>query len=324
VSGSAFSSGLLARGRLVAAFAAIYLIWGSTFLAVALGVQTIPPLLLMGARSIAAGAILLAIEQVRRRVRGEVRAAGFSAGRAWASAAVSGLLLFVGCHGALAYAQQFVPSGLAAVMLATVPFWMVLLNAPASSDPRARMLTFAGLLPGLAGVALIAWPQDPHAATAIDPRMLVLLLASAFFWAAGSVVSQRLQSATSAVALSGMQLVCGGAALVIGSALTGEFARFSVYDISALSWAGLSYLIAAGSVIAFTAYMWLLDNAPGPLVTTYTFVNPIIAVVLGWRFLDERPTPQMLAGTVLVIISVITVWRLTNQPHTRTAIADNA
>ena len=329
MSGSGFSaglsSGLLARGRLIAAFAAIYLIWGSTFLAVALGVQTIPPLLLMGARSIVAGAILLAIEQVRRQARQQVHGFGFSAGRAWASAAVSGLLLFVGGHGALAYAQQYVPSGLAAVMLATVPFWMVLLNASASGDPRARMLTFVGLLPGLAGVALIAWPQDSRAATAIDPRMLALLLASAFFWAAGSVVSQRLQSATSAVAQSGMQIVCGGAALIIGSALSGELRHFSAYDVSALSWAGLCYLIGAGSVIGFTAYIWLLDNAPGPLVATYTFVNPIIAVILGWRFLGERPTPQMLAGTVLVIVSVIAVWRLTNNPpRQRTTIADEA
>jgi drug/metabolite transporter (DMT)-like permease len=142
----------MARSRLMAAFAAVYLIWGSTFLALALGLQSIPPLLLMGARSIAAGAILLAIEQVRRP--------GFPSGRAWASASVSGLLLFVGCHGTLAYAQQYVPSGLAAVMLATVPFWIVLLNLSAPGDPRAKMLTFAGLLPGLAGVALIAWPRS--------------------------------------------------------------------------------------------------------------------------------------------------------------------
>jgi drug/metabolite transporter (DMT)-like permease len=308
----------LARGRLIAAFAAIYLIWGSTFLAIALGLQSIPPLLLMGARSIAAGAILLAIEQVRRP--------GLSPWRAWASAAVSGLMLFVGCHGALAYAQQYVPSGLAAVMLATVPFWIVLLNASAAGDPRARMLTCAGLLPGLAGVALIAWPQDPGGIAPIDPKMLVLLLASAFFWAAGSVVSQRQQALTSAIALSGMQLVCGGVALIIGSALAGEFSRFSALDVSALSWAGLWYLIGAGSVVGFTAYMWLLDNAPGPLVATYTFVNPIIAVILGWRFLDERPTPQVLVGTVLVIASVVAVWRLSHRPppRKRTAIADQA
>ncbi len=308
----------MARSRLIAAFAAVYLIWGSTFLALALGLQSIPPLLLMGARSIAAGAILLAIEQVRRP--------GFAPGRAWASAAVSGLLLFVGCHGTLAYAQQYVPSGLAAVMLATVPFWIVLLNVSAPSDPRAKMLTFAGLLPGLAGVALIAWPEDSGAPAAIDPLMLLLLLASAFFWAAGSLLSQRRQAATSAISLAGMQLVCGGAALLVGSGLGGELRGFSPGNVSAISWAGLSYLIGAGSVIGFTAYMWLLDHAPGPLVATYTFVNPIIALILGWRFLDERPTSQMLAGTALVVGSVAAVWRLNSRPapRDRSALADQA
>jgi drug/metabolite transporter (DMT)-like permease len=308
----------MARSRLIAAFAAVYLIWGSTFLALALGLQSIPPLLLMGARSITAGAILLAIEQVRRP--------GLPSGRAWASASVSGLLLFVGCHGTLAYAQQYVPSGLAAVMLATVPFWIVLLNVSAPGDPRVKMLTFAGLLPGLAGVALIGWPQDPRGMAPIDPLMLVLLLASAFFWAAGSRVSQRQQLFTSAIALSGMQLVCGGTALLVGSGLAGELSRFSAHDVSAISWAGLSYLIGAGSVVGFTAYMWLLDHAPGPLVATYTFVNPIIAVILGWRFLGERPTPQMLLGTVLVIASVVALWRLNNRPPPpeRAAIADQA
>jgi drug/metabolite transporter (DMT)-like permease len=211
-------------------------------------------------------------------------------------------------------------------MLATVPFWIVLLTIFAPTDPRLKMLTFAGLLPGLAGVALIAWPQDPRTIAPIDPKMLVLLLASAFFWAAGSLVSQRQQALTSAIALSGMQLICGGAALLIGSGLTGELSGFSARAVSAISWAGLSYLIGAGSVVGFTAYMWLLDHAPAPLVATYTFVNPIIAVILGWRFLGERPTPQMLVGTVLVIASVVAVWRLSNRPppRERTAIADRA
>jgi drug/metabolite transporter (DMT)-like permease len=287
-------AGLMARGRLIAAFAVVYLIWGSTFLALALGLQSIPPLLLMGARSIVAGAILLAIEQARRP--------GLPPRHAWASAAASGMLLFVGSHGALAYAQQYVPSGLAAVMLATVPFWIVLLGVFAPPDRRPTLLTLAGLLPGLAGVALIAWPQDPRALAAIDPLMLVLLLGSAFFWAAGSLVSQRQPVFTSAIALSGMQL------------LSGELSGFSAHDVSAISWGGLFYLIGAGSVIGFTAYMWLLDHAPGPLVATHTFINPIIAVILGWRFLGERPTPQMLVGTVLVVGSVAAVWHLGNRP----------
>jgi drug/metabolite transporter (DMT)-like permease len=121
-----------------------------------------------------------------------------------------------------------------------------------------------------------------------------------------------------------MQLVCGGAALLLGSGLSGELNGFSPHEVSAISWAGLSYLIVAGSVVGFTAYMWLLDHAPGPLVTTYTFVNPIIAVVLGWRFLGERPTVQMLAGTVLVVGSVVAVWRLGSRPsRQRGTVADS-
>jgi drug/metabolite transporter (DMT)-like permease len=232
---------------------------------------------------------------------------------AWRSAAVSGLLLFVGGHGTLAYAQQFVPSGLAAVVLATVPFFIVLLDISSpKKEQRARLLVLAALLPGLAGVALIAWPQQAAAGT-IDPLMILLLLVSAFFWAAGTILSQRQPTCTSTVALSGMQLVCGGLALLLASASFGEFSGFSLQNVSMTSWSGLAYLIGAGSLIAFTAYMWLLDHAPGPLVATYTFINPVIAVILGWRFLGERPTPQMLIGTALVVVSVALLWRISSR-----------
>ena len=308
--------GFMARSRLIAAFAAVYLIWGSTFLALALGLQSIPPLLLMGARSIAAGPFCSPSSRFAvpdfRRARSGVRIR-------------LGLLLFVGCHGTLAYAQQYVPSGLA-VMLATVPFWIVLLNVSAPSDLRAKLLTFAGLLPGLAGVALIAWPGDSGAPAAIDPLMLLLLLASAFFWAC------RLAGLPAPASRHVGDLVGGHAARLrrrrpARRRRPRRGARgFSPGDVSAISWAGLSYLIGAGSVIGFTAYIWLLDHAPGPLVATYTFVNPIIAVILGWRFLDERPTPQMLVGTALVVGSVAAVWRLNSRPAPgeRSALADQA
>ena len=303
-----------ASTKLIAAFAAIYLLWGSTFLALALGLETIPPLLLMGARSVVAGVILLAIEQAW--------GTRIPPADAWRSGAISGVLLFAGGHGTLAYAQQFVSSGLAAVVLATVPFFIVLLDASSPQAPRAKLAIFAGLLPGLAGVALIAWPQDGNAAV-IDPLMLLVLLASSFFWAAGSVFSQRQPIFASAIALSGMQLVCGGTALLLGSALFGELREFSLRQVSALSWSGFAYLMVAGSVIGFTSYTWLLDHAPRPLVATYTFVNPIIAVILGWQFLDERPTRQMLTGTALVIASVILLWRLNSRaPRTPAVTAD--
>jgi drug/metabolite transporter (DMT)-like permease len=286
----------------LAAFAAIYFLWGSTYLAIALGEQSIPPFLLISARSLAAGAALFGFAQVR--------SPGLPPASAWASAAASGILLFGGCHGTLAYAQQYVSSGLAAVMLATIPFWIVLIKFAISTEDRPKTMTLAALVPGLAGVALFMLPQGPHGASPIAPDMVLILLGSAVFWAAGSIISQRQSASISAITSAGMQLLCGGAALLIASSLKGELAGFSVSQISSISWAGLGYLTFAGSVVAFTAYVWLLDHERAPLVATYTFVNPIIAVLLGWAVLGEHLTLQMLAGFVLVVASVIAVWKL--------------
>jgi drug/metabolite transporter (DMT)-like permease len=290
------------RALLLAAFAAVYVLWGSTYLAIALAVQSIPPFLMIGVRSIAAGAILLGFAQFRSH--------GLPSARAWASAAASGVLLFGGCHGALAYAEKYVPSGLAAVMLATIPFWIVLIKFVISAEDRPKIMTLAALVVGLAGVALFMLPTGPQEAGPIAPEMVLVLLGSAFLWAAGSIISQRQSPSIPAVTSAGMQLLCGGAALVIASSLKGELAGFSPLQISPVSWAGLGYLTFAGSVVAFAAYVWLLDHARAPLVATYTFVNPIIAVGLGRAVLGERLTLQMLGGFALVVASVIAVWRL--------------
>jgi drug/metabolite transporter (DMT)-like permease len=307
----------IGRHRLVAAVAAVYVLWGSTYLAVALGLRSIPPLMLMGARSLLGGAILLAIAWGRGRTLPSVRA--------WPLAALAGLLLFVGCHGTLAYAQQRVPSGLAAVMLATIPFWIVLINLVVPTDKRPTIGAVAGLTPGLAGVALIAWRGSARDATAaIEPTMILLLLLSAFAWAAGSLVSQRQGRSTPALPRAGMQLVSGGTVLLVLSALAGEWNRFAPDHVTGASWASLAYLALAGSVLAFTAYVWLLDHAPAPLVATYTFVNPIIAVVLGWTLLGERLGASTLLGMALVIASVVAVWRLDREAGTsrRDQVAD--
>lgn len=287
---------------LLAAFAAVYILWGSTYLAVALAVQSIPPFLLIGVRSAVAGAVLLGLAQVRHP--------GLPSARAWASAAASGILLFGGCHGTLAYAQEYVPSGLAAVMLATIPFWIVLIKFMSSAGDRPKIMTLVCLVPGLAGVALFVLPGDLHRAGPMAPGMVLILLGSALCWAVGSIVSQRQNASTPAIASAGMQLLCGGAAILIASPLKGELNGFSLSQILPVSWAALGYLTFAGSVVAFTAYVWLLDHAPAPLVTTYTFVNPVIAVGLGWAVLGEQLTLEMLFGFALVVGSVIAVWRL--------------
>jgi drug/metabolite transporter (DMT)-like permease len=256
--------GLATRGRLVAAFAAIYLLWGGTYLAIAIGLQSIPPFILMGARAGLAGLLLLAVSRVR--------GSGPPAPGAWLPAFVSGTLLFGGCHGALAYAQRHVPSGLAAVVLATIPFWLLLLNFAAPVGERPKAASLLGLIPGFAGVALIAWPEASGGEHAVRPAMIVLLLASALSWALGSLFSQRRAAHVPAVSLAGKQMLAGGA-------------------------------------VAFTAYVWLLDRVAAPVVATYTFVNPAIAVVLGWLVLDERLSPPIFTGMALVIGSVIALWR---------------
>ena len=290
------------RERLLGALATIYILWGSTYLAVALGLRSMPPFLLMGTRSVVGGVILLALS-------GFLRTRPPPVGD-WLRASLAGLLLFVGCHGTLAYAQQRVPSGVAAVVLATIPFWIMLIEALAPRGRRPSAISLAGLLPGFAGVALIAWREASRADHPVNPLMILLLLGAALSWAAGSLVSPRHTPSTPSTTVAGMQLVCGGAVLLASSVFAGEFRGFSPAGISAVSLAGLAYLTLAGTVVAFAAYVWLLDHVAGSLVATYTFVNPVIAVLLGWALLGEHLDIGMIAGTVLVIGSVVTVWRV--------------
>jgi drug/metabolite transporter (DMT)-like permease len=282
----------------VACFLAIYLLWGSTYLAVAFGLKSFPPFMLMGVRSIAGGMILVAL--------GWHEISGISA-RAWVKAAGCGLLFFLGCHGILAHAQQMVPSGIAAIMLATIPFWIVLLELVMPTEHRPAPSTLIALLPGFAGVALVALQNvsdRPIGAVAI-----ALLMVSALSWAAGSLLSRHTSSNASSLSLSGIQLTAGGAALLITSVAMGEFRGFSPSAVTAPSLMALIYLIVAGSVAGFAAYHWLLNNVPTAQVSTYTFVNPVVAVMLGWFFLQEKLSPAMLVGGLMVVASVVAVWR---------------
>ena len=284
-----------------AAFLAIYALWGSTYLAVALGLKSIPPLLLMGLRSLCGGLVLLAWSKYQGATL---------SGRAWLHAGACGLFFFVGCHGVLALAQQWVPSGIAAIMLATIPFWIALFNfvAPGTSRPSTRILV--ALLPGFGGVALIAWQQATDPQHPVAMGAILLLMGSALFWAIGSLLSQRHEASIPALALSGMQLTVGGGALLFASLVAGELQSFSPGGVSAESAAALAYLTVAGGIAGFAAYVWLLDNVSTSLVSTYTFVNPVIAVLLGWAYLHEHPSGSMLLGATLVVGSVIAVWLL--------------
>lgn len=280
------------RFRLAAAFAAIYLVWGSTYLAIALALPAIPPFALMGSRSLAGGLVLLALARARGHAVGR---------RGWLVGAACGLLFFVLCHGVLAVAEQRVPSGLASILLATIPFWTVLVGLVLPLDKPARPRALLLLAPGFAGVALIAW----RALAGAGAADILMLLGASLSWALGTVVSERHAGETRADALAGAALVSGGLVLLGLAAAGGELPRIDPAGLIGLPGLAWLHLTLLGTVVTFGAYVWLLERVSPPLVATYTFVNPIVAVALGWAVLGEAPTIEMLAGGALVLGSLV-------------------
>jgi drug/metabolite transporter (DMT)-like permease len=289
---------------IVAAFLAIYLIWGSTYLALALALQSLPPFLLMGVRCLLGGAILYGYASLQGSKPPSVRTALL--------ASVCGLLFFLGCHGVLAEVQLRMPSGLAAVLLATIPLWIALLQLVLSLAKRPSARSIAFLIPGVAGVALIAWRQSSSGEGELHVSDVLLLLGASFSWAVGTLISERQTNVYPPLALSGLELLAGGIALLAVSIARGELSDFSLAEVSLSSIAGWAYLTIAGTLVAFAAYIWLLKRVTPTLVATYTFVNPVIAVALGWAFLDEKLTVSMAAGALLIVASVsgllVTQW----------------
>ncbi|MBV8187224.1 MAG: EamA family transporter [Alphaproteobacteria bacterium] len=297
------------RLKVAGAFAAIYVLWGGTYLAIAIGLQSLPAFLLIASRSLIGGCVLLIIAYARTSALCSLRD--------WGHAAIGGVFLFVGCHGALAYAQREIPSGLSAVILATIPFWIVLINlAVARAEPFSKLL---GLAPGFAGVALIAWHETSRNDHPLSLAMIFLLLGSALSWAIGTVYSQRRSAHIPSDHLAAMQLLCGGLGLLILSGSVGELATFSIEKVTAASVAGMLYLALLGSVVGNTAYLWLLDRMSAPLVATYTFVNPVIALVLGWWVLREPISWLSFGGSALIVGSIISLLLLPSRRPLRAA-----
>jgi drug/metabolite transporter (DMT)-like permease len=284
------------RIAIIGAFAAIYVIWGSTYLALAVALHSLPPFLLMAARCLTGGAILYGYARLRGSDRPPATIALL--------ASVCGILFFAGCHGVLAEAQKRVPSGLAAVLLATIPLWIALLQVVLRLSKRPSKRAVAFLLPGVAGVALIAWRQSLSGDSELLMSDVLLLLGASLSWAVGTLISERQTDVYPPLALSGLELLAGGIALLVISITKGELSGLTITEISTASIAGWAYLTVAGTLIAFAAYIWLLKQVSPTLVSTYTFVNPVIAVALGWTFLDESLTIWMLAGAIMIIVSV--------------------
>lgn len=304
------------RLRIWSALLAVYVVWGSTYLAIRFAVETMPPFLMAAARFLIAGVILL----VWRRLAGDP----WPQACHWRSAAIVGLLLLLGGNGSVVWAEQRVASGVAALLVGAVPLWMALFDAGRRGGVRPGWKTWLGVLIGLAGIALLVSPADWRVGgLAFDTAGVLALFLAAMLWAAGSLYSRSAPLPASPLMGTAMEMLTGGAGLLLMGTLTGEWGRLNMAEISARSWGGLAYLVVFGSLIGFASYTWLLRNAPTPLVSTYAYVNPLVAVLLGASLAGELLTPRMLLAALVIIgaVALINTSRAATAPAAKPAAA---
>lgn len=295
----------------VIALLIVYVVWGSTYFAIAVMIETLPPLLAAGARYATAGALVLGALAVHARWRRERVSEERATGAHWRSAAIIGTLLLLGGNGGVVLAELRIASGVVAVVIATVPIWLAVFDAILTRR-RPSGLVIGGLVAGLVGVTVLLVPME--GVEDLDPLGIGLALAAAISWAAGSLYARRAPVPRSGLRLTGMEMLAGGAALMIGGMLLGEIGRTDVADFSVRSLVAVAYLVIFGSIVAFTAYTWLLANVSVSTVGTYAYVNPIVAVALGAIVLSEPITPRTIVATVIIIGAVIAM--VTGRPRT--------
>jgi drug/metabolite transporter (DMT)-like permease len=283
--------------KLALAFAAIYLVWGSTYLAIRFAVETIPPLLTAGMRHTVAGSILLAWAWIR----------GYRPKREhWIAGLAVGALYFLIGHGSLHWAEQYVGSGLAALLIATEPMFILLL-AWATGQQSISRTSALGLGLGVVGVAVLMWSElGMKGSTLLG---VIAVLTGSLAWAGGVVVSAKVKLPADALARTAVPLVCGAMMLLVAAGITGEFHTVHWAAITLRSWLGLAYLIIFGSVVAFTAYTWLLQQCPPTLVATHTYANPVVAVLLGWLLAGELLNVRIVVASVAILGAVVLIRR---------------
>jgi drug/metabolite transporter (DMT)-like permease len=287
------------RWKTLLAFAIIYFVWGSTFLAIRIGVREVPPLVFAGMRFFAAG-IVLYVWMRATGTAGPTRSE-------WASVTLLAALIFVVDYGLVFWAEQRVPSGITAVMLATIPAFTALLEIMIL---RTQKLTFrlgCALVVGLVGVAVLVSHSVAFGDAPIERSGAIALVVAAISWSLASVLTRKLRLPESKVMSSGAQMLVGGILLLLAATIFGEFNAFHWQAVSSGAWLALVYLTVAGSIIAFTAYVWLIHHESPTKVGTYAYVNPVIAVLLGYFLGGEALGPRTIAGTLLVLISVVVI-----------------
>jgi len=287
----------------ILSFLSIYVIWGSTYLAIRYAVETIPPLYTAGIRHLTAGTILLVWALVKglRPTWPQLRAS-----------VIIGFFFFLVAHGLLHWAEKIVPSGLASLLIAIEPIMVFLLSSAAARTWRLNGMLLAGILLGLFGVGMLLHGTGAEAARGITLGS-VMILVSAFSWSVGIIYSRRSHLSGSPLLLSALSLLSGAIMLLFTATVVGEAKEFVFSRITMTSWLALGYLILFGSVIAFTAYNWLLEHYSPTLVATHTYVNPVVAVLLGWAYGGEALTMKVAMAAALVVVAVVLVDRGTNR-----------
>ncbi len=298
-----------------AALLIVWVVWGSTYLAIRVGDETIPPLVLAAVRYVIAGVVMF--PAAMQNAASSARAAGAQARRyrprrsEWLGCAVVGILL-LGANGAVCVGETTVPSGLTALLIATVPLWLLGMDA-ALNHARLGLAPAAGLAIGLAGVGLLSGLGGGKGG--VSASGVVIILCAAAAWALGTIMARRVATPASPALTSAMQLLTGGAFLLVLAAATGEFGSFRLSAVSGRSWLAVGYLIVVGSIVAFSAYVVAVRMLPTATVATYAYVNPVIAVLLGTLILNERVSAGMLAGGVLIVGAVVLVVRRSPPAH---------
>src|SRR5467141_4034678 len=286
------------------AFAAVYLVWGSTYLAIQIGIESFPPLILAGLRHITVGLLLYPI--LRRKTGIRPTAAN------WRTAAVAGaLLLFVG-NGGVSWAERTVPSGVTALLVATVSLWLVIVDwlRPGGVKPVPRVVM--GLLMGFVGLALLVGPARLGGSQRVDPRGAAVLVVASLAWACGSLYSKHGGMPSSPMLGVAMQSFAGGVILLIVALIAGEFRELHLGTVSVRSWLALGYLVVFGSGIGFSAYIYIIHKSTAARVSTYAFVNPVVALFLGWLIAGEAITLRTVIAAAVILTAVILLF---SAPH---------
>jgi drug/metabolite transporter (DMT)-like permease len=287
------------RWKTLLAFAIIYFVWGSTFLAIRVGVREVPPFLLAGMRFFAAGILLYAW----MRMSGTPSPTR----REWLAVTVLALLIFVGDYGLLFWAEQRVPSGIAAVMLATIPAFMALAEILVLRTQKLTLRLGFALLVGIGGVAVLVSHSASFGQGAVNTSGAIALLVAAINWSLAAVLNRKLPAPASKGMSSGAQMLAGGILLTLTAAMLGELRGFRVQAVSFHAWMALAYLIVAGSIVGFTAYVWLIHHESPTKVGTYAYVNPVVAVLVGYFLGGEALGARTILGTFLVLVSVVVI-----------------